>query len=295
MSVEITTAMKKQYSTNVALLCQQMDSRFARAVRVESIEGEYKFFDQVGQVEAQRMQTRHAPTPYVDTPHRRRRVQAFPYVVADLIDEADILRIMTDPTSVYAQAAAAAMFRAMDKEIVRAMFATSYTGKDGETGVAFDSTNMSVGVKIGSANDATDCGMNVSKLLKAAQILSHYEVPLEGRFCAMTAAQNAALLNEARTTSKDYVGTYTLADGFIKNFAGFTFVLYESLPLDSSNNVLCPFWHRDGMLLAVAKQPTTIVDRLPEHNQSHQVYTSMDMGATRMEECRVGQIVCKAA
>ena len=40
--------MIKQFSTNVQLLCQQLDSRFAKAVRVEPIHAEYAFFDQIG-------------------------------------------------------------------------------------------------------------------------------------------------------------------------------------------------------------------------------------------------------
>lgn len=47
MSTQITTAFVNQFSANVSLLAQQRGSLLRKAVRVETVNGEKAFFDQV--------------------------------------------------------------------------------------------------------------------------------------------------------------------------------------------------------------------------------------------------------
>ena len=63
--------------------------------------------------------TRHGDTPQIDT-HSRRRVSLVDYEYADLIDNQDKIRTLIDPTSSYALAAAYALGRAQDDEIIAA-------------------------------------------------------------------------------------------------------------------------------------------------------------------------------
>ena len=99
MSTQITTAFVEQYSSNVAMLAQQMGSRLRAAVDVENVTGKNAFFDQVGVTAAQVRTSRHADTPQIDTPHSRRRLSLSSYEWADLIDEQDKVRMLIDPTS----------------------------------------------------------------------------------------------------------------------------------------------------------------------------------------------------
>ena len=74
MSFEITTAFVEQFEGNIDLLSQQMDSRFAGAVRDENQTGETAFFEQVGPTDVEEATSRHDDTPRMDTPHARRKV-----------------------------------------------------------------------------------------------------------------------------------------------------------------------------------------------------------------------------
>lgn len=290
MSDQITTAMIKAYKENVQLLCQQMDTRFAPAVRVEPISSEYAFYDQIGATTAQKKTTRHGPTPLVNTPHARRRVQAYPYEWADLIDRPDIARILTDPTSSYAINASAAMFRAMDDEVIAAALGTAYTGKDGGSSTSYDS-NMTVAATVrDSGSGAT--GMNIAKLRNAARLLNEKEVPMEDRFIAMSARQHDELFLESQATSRDYVGSYVIEDGILKRLMGFNIILSERLSVDGSSYRECLYWHKQGLLLAVNQDVMVDVGIRRDLSLSKQVFVSMDVGATRMEECRVGKILC---
>ena len=119
---QITTAFVNQFSSNVQLLSQQMGSLLRNTVDIETVNGEKAFFDQVGSTAAVEKTTRNADTPLVETPHERRMVTMSDYEYATLIDDQDKIRLLIDPTSTYARAAAAAMGRKMDDVIIAAMF-----------------------------------------------------------------------------------------------------------------------------------------------------------------------------
>ena len=109
MSTSISTAFVSQFSSNVQLLSQQMGSLLRDAVSNESVTGEKSFHDQVGSATAVAKTSRHADTPRMDTPHTRRMITMTEYEYADLIDDGDKVRMLNDPTSTYARAAAAAI------------------------------------------------------------------------------------------------------------------------------------------------------------------------------------------
>ena len=136
MSTEITKAFVEQYSSNIQMLSQQKGSLLRDKVRLESVTGKNAFFDQIGSVTATVRSTRHSNTPQADTPHSRRRVSLADYEFADLIDQQDKVRLLIDPTSSYAQAAAMAMGRAMDDVIIAAATGTAFTGETGATSTA---------------------------------------------------------------------------------------------------------------------------------------------------------------
>ena len=125
MSIQVTTAFVEQYSANVQHLVQQDGSKLRGSVREESVTGKNAFFVQIGATAAQRRTSRHSDTPRVDTPHARRRVSLEDFDWADLIDNEDKVRMLIDPTSDYARAAAMAMGRAMDEVLIDAPLGTA--------------------------------------------------------------------------------------------------------------------------------------------------------------------------
>src|SRR5210317_2115515 len=163
MSTEITTAFVEQYSSNIQMLSQQKGSLLRDKVRVESVTGKNAFFDQVGSVTASVRTTRHADTPQSDTPHSRRRVSLVDYEFADLIDDLDKVRMLVDPTSTYALAAAYAMGRAMDDAIITAATGSAATGVAGATSVALPASQIIA--------ETGTVGMTITKLRQAKEII----------------------------------------------------------------------------------------------------------------------------
>ena len=283
MSAQVTTAFVQQYSANVQMLSQQMGSRLRDTVRVENMTGKNAFFDQVGVAVAQKRTTRHGDTPQMDTPHARRRVSLVDYEYADLIDDQDKVRLLIDPTSSYARAAAAAMGRAMDDEIIAAATGTAFTGETGSTSTALPSDQQ-------IANGGTD--LTVAKLREAKKILDLSDVdPSITRYIAVGPEQIENLLSDTNVTSSDFNTVKALVQGEVNQFMGFNFIMTNRLA-KSGNIRSCFAWTEDGLALAVGKDVNARIDERADKGYATQVYYCMSIGATRMEEDKVVQIDC---
>jgi len=283
MSTQVTTAFVQQYSANVQMLSQQMGSRLRDAVRVENVVGKNAFFDQVGAATAQLRTTRHADTPQIDTPHARRRVSLADYEYADLIDDQDKVRMLIDPTSAYAMAAAAAMGRAMDDVIITAATGTAFTGETGST-----STALPAGQQIAAGG----ADMTVAKLREAKKILDLSDVdPSIPRYIAVGPNQIEALLGDTNVTSSDFNTVKALVQGEVNQFMGFNFIMTNRLAISGSTRS-CFAWAEDGIAIGVGKDVNARIDERADKGYATQVYYCMSIGATRMEENKVVQIDC---
>lgn len=299
MSVQITTAFVEQYRSNVYHLLQQKGSKLRKTVRQESVTGKTAFFEQIGATEARKRTTRHGDTPRMDTPHARRRVSMEDYDWADLIDDEDRVRMLIDPSSPYAEAAMYAMGRSIDDAIIEAVVATAYTGATGSTSTAFD-TSMVVDVQtVWPGVSAADTGLNLAKLIEVRRKLGANNVdPDEEVFVAVNSNQISSLLKDERVVSGDYNSALPLREGKITRFAGCTLVPCEriktetQLGISAGTDEVLPYYTKSGMLLAVGKEMATKITERPDKNYATQVFCSMIIGSTRMEEGRVGYIEC---
>jgi len=257
MSTNITTAFVQQYSANIQMLSQQMGSLLRDKVRLESVTGKNAFFDQVGSVTAVEKTSRHSDT------------------------QQDKVRLLIDPTSSYAQAAAMAMGRAMDDVVISAALGTAFTGETGSTSQA--NTNQIVH---GSA------GLTLDKLREAKQTLDLGSVdPSIPRHIIVSPRQITDLLGTTQVTSSDFNTVKALANGEINSFLGFNFIVSNRLALSGSTRS-CIAYAQDGIALAVGKDVNARIDERSDKSYATQVYYCMSIGATRMEEAKVVEVQC---
>ena len=284
MSVQITTAFVEQYKANVLHLAQQKGSRLRDAVRTETVTGKAHFFERIGSTAAQKRTSRHSDTPRMDTPHSRRKVTMDDYDWADLIDNEDKVRLLISPSSDYAMAGAFAMGRAMDDAIIAAATGNAYTGVSGGTTQALTS-----GQKIvhGSAN------LTLAKLIEAKEILDAAEVdPEEPRFLVCQASQISNLLNSTTVTSSDFNTVKALVQGNIDTFLGFKFIRSQRLGTDATPSRQVLAFTKSAIGLAVGSDITTKISERSDKNYATQVFLSMTIGATRIEEEKMVEIAC---
>jgi hypothetical protein len=201
--------------------------------------------------------------------------------------------MLIDPTSPYAEAASMAMGRAIDDAIVAAADSAAYTGVDGSTSTAFD-TNMIVDVQtVWPGVSAADTGLNVAKLITASRLLGQNDVdPDEEKFIVVNARQISSLLKDEKLSSHDYNVVKPLVEGQVSKYMGFTIIPCNRIGVDSNSDDKVLFWAKGGILLGLGKDISTKITERPDKNYATQVFASMTIGATRMEEARVGYIEC---
>ena len=205
------------------------------------------------------------------------------YEWADLIDDADKVRMLIAPTSTYARAAAAAIGRAMDDAIITAATGTALTGVSGGTSTTMLAANQ---IAHGAA------GLPVAKLVQANKILDNSDVdPSIPRYIVVGPEQIEDLLNNSTVTSSDYNSIKALVHGEIDTFLGFKFIKSTRLSVASSVRK-CFAWAEDGLKLAIGKDVVSKIDQRADKSYSTQVFYCASFGSTRMEEEKVVEINC---
>lgn len=309
MASSIDVAFVKQYSATLMRLSQQRGSRFKPFVRNETQKSESEFFDRLGATTAQLRSSRHADTPLIESEHTRRMVTLSDYEWATLIDKQDKIRMLIDPASDYLQNASDALGRAMDDVIIDAALGTAYGGNNGATSVA-----LGAGQFIGAVSGGALSRLNVATLRKVKKKFSQNEVdPSLPLHLMVDAEQIENLLSETEVGSSDYNSVKALVDGKVDTFMGFKFHHSERLnesglfTIDTStgavtlstgngdSSVQCIAWAQPGLLLSTGMELNGRISERDDKSYATQVYASLSIGATRMEENMVMGVLCKAS
>lgn len=311
MSNEIPSSFVKQFSSNVYHLSQQKDSRiWSLFNRKEAINGEEKYFDRIGTVDAMEKVGRHSDVTFQDTPYSRRRLTMRDYYWADLVDKEDKLRIIHSPESEYALAARAAMARKMDDIAIAGLLGTVYTGKDGATPVVLPNSQ-----KIAAVSSGAFSQFNIETLRHIKFKFDEAEVDDAHRHIALGAAEVRALLRQDEMTSSDYAAVKALVHGEINTFMGFNFHRIERLPFTTASTTIdvatgavgtgagtaaagskrCIAFCSSAAIGGIGANPTAKVSERSDKHYANQVYFSMSLGAMRMEEVKVIEILTNQA
>ncbi|MGH8596740.1 MAG: phage capsid protein, partial [Gammaproteobacteria bacterium] len=182
-----------------------------------------------------------------------------------------------------------AMNRKIDDIILSSIFGTNFKGENGTTSEAFDTTNYQVAVTVGGAASS----LNVAKLQSAVQklLLANKGDLMEAVNAAISSYEHDALLKEVQIANKDFGGSAVLVDGRVKRFMGVDFTMTERLNI-SGGNRLVPIWVKSGMHLGVWQDINAEIAKRSDKRFSWQVYTSMTVGATRLQSGKQIQVLC---
>ena len=281
----ITTAFVKQFSSNLFHNVQQKGSRLRNTVLLKTdVVGEETSMDQVGKQLAIKKMARNSDTPIRQPNLSRRWITLYDYEVAKLHDKQDQLKMLADPTSNYVQGQAFALGRAMDDEIIVAASGTARTDKTGSTSTTFPASQKVV---------VAASGLTLAKLFSTKEILDGNEVDEdEDKYMIVSAKQMTNLLNTTEVKNTDYNTVKALVEGKVNEFMGFKFKRSERLETDDSDSRLVLAYARTGIGLAIAQDIKTDIGVRRDKSMAKQVYASLGIGASRLEEEKVVQIAC---
>lgn len=286
MSASISNWEIEQYTRNVVLLAEQRMARLRGTVMTDTVRGISWDAETIGGTTIQTIEDRHGDTPIGNShTHGRRWGFVEAYDTGDLIDNTDRIRILVQPDNIYAMRQAAAMGRAIDTVIVKALGGSATSGKTSSSGT--------VALPSGQKIVQGSVGMTLDKLLEAKEKLDAAEVdPAFSRYLVLSARQIRNLLRNTQVTSADYANVKALVSGEIDTFLGFKFIRSELLPVDTNSDRLCYAYTGAAISFGVAQEPTTRVAERTDKRFATQVYTWGSFGAVRLEEVQVVEIAC---
>jgi len=275
----------KQYGTIVAPLAQQMGSKLRNTVVVKTgVQAEETYMDQLSAFDVKVKGSRLSQTDPEAIDVARRRIALEDRYIAKALDKSDDIRTLADPTSAVVQSGIFGLGRAIDKIIYDAARGTAYTGKVGGTSVALPSGQK---VAVGSTN------MTLAKWLSAIDILNGNDYTDEDRVLVIGSSQLKSLLNTTEIKSADYNSVKALVNGQINTYLGCQVVrISNTISVKSGNSRFCLLYAKKAMGLAIGED---VQSRITEESTLHfakQLYFSMSMGASRLEETGVVEIAC---
>lgn len=298
MSINIPAHFVQQFSTNIQLLLQQKGSVLRQSVMTGSHFGKQASpVDQIGAVVANKVTQRFAPIGRTDAPMDRRWVLPTDYDLNQLIDTFDLLRLITDPKSSYVQNAMHAMGRAMDDELLAAIFGVNKTGVDASVNTTFLAANT---VNVDHAAAAAS-GLTVAKLRQAKKLLMKNQVDMDSEqiYAWITADQHDDLLAETQVISSDFNGLKPVLDeGRITRFLGINFIHCERIPEGVDNlagtSDQIPIFAKSGMHLGIwSEMKNDVSQRKDIQSLPFQAYACGTFGATRLEEKKIVKVFCR--
>jgi hypothetical protein len=315
MNSQIETWRVQQYASNVYHLSQQEGSVIAGGLRKEIFVGKSEFFDRLGKAVAQDKTQRNSDTPNLNIDHSRRMVTAVTREWATLVDRKDKLQNIHSPESEYAKAAQWGLGRKMDQVFIDKAFGNASAGEDGSTSVVLPNTQ-----KVTSVASAAIAVPNIQLLRKAKRVLDANLVKGK-RYIYHSADFLEALLADSTITSADYNTVKALVSGELNSFMGFEFKLCQEIDsvlaatydgstykyntgtglYDSGGTVVgatdkVALCMAEGSVIHGETQGSMKAEVGPRADKSYseQVYASIDMGAVRMEDEAVVQLIYKA-
>jgi hypothetical protein len=303
MSLQIPISFVDQFKANILMLSQQKQALLRMVCRPESVTGDTMYVERLGPKDAVLRGTRHGETPVSDAQHTRRKLSMADYIVpADLIDKPDKLKMLIDPQSAYTQNQVFSLNRAIDDVIIAALYGPAYGGHTGGTTINFydvgecrlvnsDGTLEAAGSDF---DDDTETPLTIAKLLTCKQLLDDAEIDeSRQRYFLCNPFNINQLLNTTEVKSADYNTVRALAQGQIDTFMGFKFLKSTRLPADDTDTgaTRCFAFAQDAVVLAVAEEPSVSVSVRNDLCDSVQVFSTLSIGATRVEGPAVVQIL----
>ena len=291
----ISTSFKNMYEGNSRLLLSQATSKLEGTCDQDADIAEQKFYDQSAPFEVEAKQDGINETNNVRPNHARRRLIVSPFVSAPIYTKQESARSAIDIGSTYMRQMARAFNRKKDTVKIEALLGTAYTGKDGLTPIELPS-EQTIAVDFDESGSPAASNLTIGKLRQARALfdlaeMDTDELSAEGKlYFAASPKQRQALLRSTSVTSSDFNEVKALVDGRVDTFMGFKFVWSTRLPVNT-NVRSCIAYSWDAAIFGTGVLVNR-VDEIPTKQYATQLYTEMEMGATRLEEEQVIEVLC---
>lgn len=286
------------FRDNLVMEMQQEQSALMDIFRMSPAKGNKTYIDKVGKREGQIKTSRLQRVSWGDPSFQRRQV-TFQMVHDEIaLDLEDLLDMVSDPTAPMMKTMAAALGRAADDIIMRAISGNAVVTEAGVTSNQALTQSIAVSdISYDPDLSAGDKPLTPGKLLMAQKYIRQNH-GTDDLVVIAPAGQLAALKTSAKVSSKDYFSvrrpleSAKLEDG-LQGYLGMQFVRFEDTGVDGSLDEKVFVVSRDAVE-GLIRQPLTVdvVDITESVGRVKGLKAFMDMGATRVHEEGVVLIAC---
>ena len=273
MAVTIDQVYVNTYENNVRQLAQQGISRLRPYVMERSVQSEAHNWERLAQSTAT-TKTRAQATPNGETVWSRRQSVPSTLDVGDVTEVEDIVQMLVDPNSSYAQSHGMAMRRAQDASIIEAAVGDS---RDGEgNAVTYDAGQI-----VGDGTTAISYDM-VTAVTET--FLKNDIDPSEEKIFVIGPTQQRKLLQLTEATSRDYNVMNALRTGYVDNWMGYTWIVSTLLQAPAGGELDCFAMTKKGVGFQVNKDIWAQIAQDPSLSFAWRIYCASTFGAIRVED-----------
>ena len=293
MSSQYPNAFSQKFASDVHIQYQQGASRLKGKLAERSmVGGEAMFLPQVGAIASGTTYLRASDTAYINTVHETRKLTATPTRWADLIDMPDRNRSVADFLGPYVEIASAFFGRSYDSTVIAAALDSATAKLDGSTSES--SVTLPASQKVIVNLSGSNEGLTLAKLIEAKSILGKNETPMgEQKYFVHRQEQLDDLLNNVNQVSdSDFAAVKALVNGEVNYFMGFEFCPTQLVAVDGSDIASTFAYTRSALVAGITSSFDARVEQLPTKNYSYQVWAEQDIGATRVQEEGVVEVLC---
>lgn len=288
------------YTDQWRIELQQLQSRLAPFVNIDTIHGEGKRYQRLPKVTARQITERFGDTNPDDIAVEYRWLYINFKDSAHILDRREQMQLgsVGSPHHDILRLQKAAAYRDMDKTLIDGIRGTVQSGKTGGTAIALPaSQQIGVGFRYSGSGNT---GLTFDKLLEASTRFGISQVfgqdnENQSQGCVTVGHREIKdLLLEEKLTSADY-GIRRLQDGQVVNVFGMAIKAVDEnqLPYASGTDIrTCVAFARDSVAFGVAENPTAFADELPTKKHDIQLRTEWGWGATRLDDEGVIDIAC---
>lgn len=324
--IEIPKHYADMFAANVFYKSQQVRGALAPYVRLEShtAGAETVFYDAFTKTRVNKRTERAAQTKLVEVDRDRRCVRADWYDWATVIDKLDTAKTIHKPDNPLVNIATWAFTVNKDEIVYEAALGTAYAGRKG-----LDAVTLPLTQKVAAFDPANPLGgngmmaLNIATLARVKRKFADNDIgtqvgmyPGAGFHIAVKPAQIESMLNDPMITTIDRNSVKALVRGEIDSFMGFTFHQWTGIEvtntavryMPSTGEVVtgtpsgsitngtdfyarCFAWYTDGILLSVGQGLRTKISERNDLSHVKQIYMDAHLGATRMEEEKVVEVL----
>ena len=290
MAISIDDVYVNTYEKNVRFLAQQGISRARPWCMERAVHSEAHNWERIAKSAAALKATADVggaatATPNGQTVWSRRQSVPVAYAVGDLTETDQIVQMIVDPNSAYAQSHGMAMRRAIDTEILAKAAGVS------KTGAGVDVPFRTAGdIPVGTYDQQVGDGSTAITYDIVTQVTETFLLndidPSERKVFFISPAQQRKLLQLTEATSRDFTEMGQLRNGYVDSWMGYTWVVSTLLPEGSlgAGTNYCIAMTEKAMGLQMNRDVTANIAQDPSASFAWRIYCESVFGAIRVED-----------